>query len=151
MDAGCAFDAEEFHKSYGTEPAGGKGKVHFVVDLFRLRLAGSNRQYDPYQLAFAAAILGVLAFWDAQRKRRGVLMAGIARPKPSIVDKYRKHKVEGGRQYYFDPEEQRYYSWDSLHGEFEVFDRRGLHLGSVCPQTGITIKPAVRGRRFNPN
>ncbi|WP_409498694.1 colicin E3/pyocin S6 family cytotoxin [Pseudomonas fragi] len=78
-------------------------------------------------------------------------MGGIARPRPSIVDCFKKDKVEGGRQYYFDPSEQRYYSWDSLHGEFEVFDKRGYHLGSVCPKTGITLKPPVRGRRFNPN
>ena len=59
--------------------------------------------------------------------------------------------MEGGRKYYYDPDTKRYYSWDSLHGEFEVFDKQGFHLGSVCPTTGLSIKPAVRGRRFNPN
>ncbi|WP_241897731.1 colicin E3/pyocin S6 family cytotoxin [Pseudomonas syringae] len=39
----------------------------------------------------------------------------------------------------------------ALHGEFEVFDRRGFHLGSVCPDTGLSLKPAVRGRRIKPN
>ncbi|WP_256659957.1 colicin E3/pyocin S6 family cytotoxin [Pseudomonas sp. LS-2] len=47
--------------------------------------------------------------------------------------------------------EQRYYSWDSLHGEFEVFDRRGFHLGSVWPETGVALKPPVRGRRIKTN
>lgn len=78
-------------------------------------------------------------------------MGGIPKPDPSIVSGFKVSFVEGNRKYYFDPEEQLYYSWDSLHGEFEVFNRRGFHLGSVCPTTGITLKPAVRGRRINPN
>ncbi|MNG24742.1 Cytotoxic [compost metagenome] len=78
-------------------------------------------------------------------------MGGIARPTPSIVDSLKVAFIEGGRKCYFDPAEQRYFSWDSLHGEFEVFDKRGYHLGSVCPTTGITIKPPVRGRRIHPN
>ncbi|MFW7209732.1 colicin E3/pyocin S6 family cytotoxin [Enterobacter sp. BNK-32] len=41
-----------------------------------------------------------------------------------------------------------YYTWDSLHGEVEVFDKNGRHLGVVDPLTGITIKPAIRGRRI---
>lgn len=78
-------------------------------------------------------------------------MGGIARPRPSIVDRYKKVKVESGRQYWYDSNEQRYYSWDSLHGEFEVFDKRGYHLGAVCPETGEYLKDAVRGRRFRPD
>lgn len=78
-------------------------------------------------------------------------MGGKPRPKPSIVDKFEVAFVEGNRKYYFDPAEKRYYSWDSLHGEFEVFDRRGYHLGSACPATGFLLKPPVRGRRINPN
>lgn len=78
-------------------------------------------------------------------------MGGIPRPRPSIVDGFVKTVVEGLRQYYFDPAERRYYSWDSLHGEFEVFDCQGRHLGSVCPKTGAAIKPAVRGRRVKVN
>lgn len=78
-------------------------------------------------------------------------MGGKPKPKPSIVDQFKVAFVEGDRKYYFDPVEQRYYSWDSLHGEFEVFNKRGFHLGSVCPVTGSLLKPAVRGRRINQN
>lgn len=78
-------------------------------------------------------------------------MGGKPRPEPSIVSGFRVAFVEGQRKYYFDTVELRYYSWDSLHGEFEVFDRRGFHLGSVCPTTDVTLKPAVRGRRIYPN
>lgn len=78
-------------------------------------------------------------------------MAGKPKLDPSIVSGFRVAFVEAGRKVYFDPIAQRYYSWDSLHGEFEVFDRRGFHLGSVCPETGRLLKPAVRGRRIRTN
>lgn len=78
-------------------------------------------------------------------------MGGKPRPDPSIVSGLPVAFVEGGRKYYFDAKEQRYYSWDSLHGEFEAFDRRGYHLGSVCPNDGIALKPPVRGRRIKTN
>lgn len=78
-------------------------------------------------------------------------MGGLPRPTPSIVDCFKVAFVEGTRKYYFDPTGKLYYSWDSLHGEFEVFDKRGFHRGSVCPKTGLAIKPPVRGRRIHPN
>lgn len=40
----------------------------------------------------------------------------------------------------------RYYSWDNLHNEIEVFDRIGRHLGAMDPITGQMIKAAVLGR-----
>ena len=40
----------------------------------------------------------------------------------------------------------RYYSWDNLHNEIEVFDRLGKHLGVMDPTTGKMIKGAVKGR-----
>ncbi|MNE66487.1 Cytotoxic [compost metagenome] len=78
-------------------------------------------------------------------------MGGIPRPRPSIIDRLTVAFIEGGRKYYFDPAERRYYSWDSLHGEFEVFNSQGFHLGAACPKTGAMLKPAVRGRRIHPN
>uniref|UniRef100_A0A7C2BBE5 Colicin E3-like ribonuclease domain-containing protein n=1 Tax=Pseudomonas graminis TaxID=158627 RepID=A0A7C2BBE5_9PSED len=73
------------------------------------------------------------------------------RPDPSIVSGFRVANVDGGRKHYFDAVEQRCHSWDSFHGEFEVLDRRGFHLVSVCPATGLVLKPPVRGRRIKPN
>jgi hypothetical protein len=78
-------------------------------------------------------------------------MGGKQRPDPSIISGFRVAYVEGGRKYYFDSMEQRYYSWDSLHGEFAVFDRRGFYLCSACPETGVALKPPVRGRRIKTN
>ena len=39
----------------------------------------------------------------------------------------------------------KYYTWDSLHGEVEVFDARGYHLGAV---TNKFIKDMKLGRRL---
>jgi hypothetical protein len=43
----------------------------------------------------------------------------------------------------------RIYEWDSLHGELEVYNNRGRHLGAADAETGEMIKPAVRGRRID--
>lgn len=43
----------------------------------------------------------------------------------------------------------RIYTWDSLHGEIECFNKRGYHLGVLNPETGSLIKAAVRGRRID--
>ena len=39
----------------------------------------------------------------------------------------------------------RLFTWDALHGEIEVFNRRGKHLGVMDPN-GNFIKTAVKGR-----
>jgi hypothetical protein len=40
-------------------------------------------------------------------------------------------------------------TWDSLHGEVEVFNKRGRHLGVVDPISGEFLKPAVKGRKIS--
>lgn len=42
-----------------------------------------------------------------------------------------------------------YYSWDDTHGDIEVFDRAGNHLGSMHPQSGMMHKPPVHGRTLD--
>lgn len=75
-------------------------------------------------------------------------MAGIPKPRPSILDNCLFDGIEGGRKVYKDPREYIYYTWDSLHGELEVFNKQGLHLGAADPRTGSMTKPAVRGRKI---
>lgn len=41
------------------------------------------------------------------------------------------------------------YTWDALHGEVEVFNSRGRHLGAIDPITGEMTKPAVPGRKID--
>ena len=76
-------------------------------------------------------------------------MARIPIPIPSILDDCRVVGIEGGRKVYKDEVEGFYYTWDSLHGEVEVFRKTGVHIGVADPITGIIIKPAVRGRRIS--
>ncbi|MBI2385006.1 MAG: hypothetical protein HYV14_03220 [Elusimicrobia bacterium] len=47
-------------------------------------------------------------------------------------------------------EKGRIYEWDSQHGELEVYDRRGRHIGVRDPNTGTWIKSAVPGRTIEP-
>ncbi|MNG98777.1 Cytotoxic [compost metagenome] len=76
-------------------------------------------------------------------------MGGLPIPKPSILDLLKVVSIENGRKVFKDDYENIYYTWDSLHGELEVFNKNGRHLGAACPQTGILIKPPVKGRRIN--
>jgi hypothetical protein len=43
----------------------------------------------------------------------------------------------------------RYYGWDYTHGNVEVYNGRGEHLGVADPETGEMIGEAVKGRRIN--
>jgi RHS repeat-associated protein len=43
---------------------------------------------------------------------------------------------------------KRFFEWDHTHGDVEVYDSRGQHLGSANPDTGEMTKPAVPGRRI---
>ena len=43
---------------------------------------------------------------------------------------------------------KRFFEWDHTHGDVEVYDARGNHLGSANPDTGVMTKPAVPGRRI---
>jgi hypothetical protein len=44
---------------------------------------------------------------------------------------------------------KRFYEKDRTHGDLEVYDRRGRHLGSADPNTGEMTKPPVPGRRID--
>ena len=70
-------------------------------------------------------------------------------PNPSILDDQEYFGVRGGRKVWRSRDGQRYYTWDSLHGEVEVFNRRGWHLGALHPKTGELIKSAEKGRRLD--
>ena len=76
-------------------------------------------------------------------------MGGLPIPKPSILDSFRVAGIEGGRKVFKDDLENIYYTWDSLHAELEAFNKNGHHLGAVCPQTGLVIKPAIKGRKIS--
>ena len=43
---------------------------------------------------------------------------------------------------------QRYYEWDYIHNDIEVYNSKGKHLGSMDPVTGEMYKGPVKGRRI---
>jgi hypothetical protein len=46
--------------------------------------------------------------------------------------------------------ERRYYEWDHTHGDIEVYNRYGNHLGSMDPVSGAMVKPPIPGRSVKP-
>lgn len=70
-------------------------------------------------------------------------------PRPSFLDNCVFWKVVAERKVWKSRDGKRLYTWDSLHGEIEVFNKQGRHLGSANPLTGLLIKPAVKGRRLD--
>lgn len=69
------------------------------------------------------------------------------KPTPCYLDRFEKYKVIDNRQVYKG--EQFYYTWDELHGEIEVFNKRGLHYGTLDAVTGKRIKDGIKGRRLH--
>ena len=45
--------------------------------------------------------------------------------------------------------EKRYYTWDSLHGHIEAYDKRGRHVAVLDAFTGRRIGTAVSGRSID--
>ena len=64
-------------------------------------------------------------------------MAYVSKPTPCFLDGMEKYKVMNGRQTY--RANGRYFQWDEMHGEIEVYDKRGRHLGALDAQRGDEI------------
>jgi len=54
-------------------------------------------------------------------------------PQPSILDGYKR---VGGRKRWRNEDGTRLFEWDGRHGEVEVYNARGWHLGAMHPVTG---------------
>lgn len=68
-------------------------------------------------------------------------------PRPSILDRLEPLGFIAGERRWRD-RDGRLYTWDALHGEVEVYTRRGRHLAAIDPVTGDVLKRAVQGRRI---
>jgi Cytotoxic len=73
----------------------------------------------------------------------------VPRPSPCFLDGMEYLGAPGGRGRWRSRELKRLYEWDSGHGEVEVYNLRGRHLGAADPVTGELIKPARRDRRID--
>ena len=70
-------------------------------------------------------------------------------PKPSFLDDCDYLGFIAGDRRWRSRDGSRLYTWDSLHGEIEVFDRRGRHVGVADAVTGVVFAPAIPGRRID--
>ncbi len=75
-------------------------------------------------------------------------MGGIPIPKPSFLDKCISLGAINGQKRWRSEDNKRLYTWDSLHGEIEVYNKRGKHLGVLNPQ-GDLIKEPIKGRKID--
>ena len=70
-----------------------------------------------------------------------------SKPTPCYIDQFPFFRVISGRKVYKGKD--RYYSYDEFHGEIEVFNKRGKHIGVIDSVTGEWIKDAVAGRKID--
>lgn len=70
-------------------------------------------------------------------------------PQPSFLNQCVRLKTINGERRWGSVDGTRIYTWDSLHGEIEVFNARGVHLGVLDAVNGLPIKAAVKGRRID--
>jgi hypothetical protein len=70
-------------------------------------------------------------------------------PKPSYLDGCDYLGFVHGSQRWRSKDGQRLFTWDSLHGEIEVFDTRGRHVAVLDATSGEWRKGTVRGRRID--
>jgi Cytotoxic len=71
-----------------------------------------------------------------------------SQPEDSFLKNLRVFGIRGGKKVWGEGEgsKARYYTWDGLHGEVEVYNHRRRHLGVMDPVSRRFIKDAVEGR-----
>lgn len=57
--------------------------------------------------------------------------------------------AKNGEKRWQDEDGEFIYTWDSLHGEIEWFNKRGKHLGALDAQTGEFIKDPEKTRTID--
>jgi hypothetical protein len=79
-------------------------------------------------------------------------LPGVPRPSPCFLDdspEVERLGAYGGRLRWRSRERKQLYEWDSTHGEIEVYNLRGRHLGAAEPVLCILIKPADKRKRID--
>ncbi|MCW7469598.1 colicin E3/pyocin S6 family cytotoxin [Leptospira kanakyensis] len=75
-------------------------------------------------------------------------MGGKEIPDECFLHTQKQIGVVSGRKTWSNEDGSRLYQWDSLHGEVEVYNKRGQHLG-VQNVSGFFIKEQIKGRRID--
>lgn len=73
----------------------------------------------------------------------------VGKPTPCFLDACEALGFVYGARRWRSADGKRLYTWDELHGEIEVFTRRGIHLGAADAVTGVVFKQAVKGRKID--
>ncbi|WP_072786206.1 colicin E3/pyocin S6 family cytotoxin [Duganella sacchari] len=76
-------------------------------------------------------------------------MAPIPIPKPSYLEQCVYLGARNGEKPWISRDSTKLYTWNWTHGEIEVFNQRGRHLGVIDAVTGTLIKNAVAGRKID--
>lgn len=87
--------------------------------------------------------------FDVRSLRLWHSVAGKARPSPCFLDEMESLGAVKGEKRWRSKDGKRLYTWDSLHGEIEVFTKKGKHLGAADAVTGKLIKEPVPGRSID--
>ncbi|NBI43654.1 hypothetical protein GVX76_09220 [[Haemophilus] felis] len=71
---------------------------------------------------------------------------------PDLKPVRAKTPVQGGGKLRarWKDKDNKIFEWDSQHGELEMYDKRGRHLGAFDPKTGKQIKDPDPKRRIEP-
>lgn len=77
-----------------------------------------------------------------------VTLARVSRPRPCYLDRQIKVRRDGVQRWR-NKDGSRLYEWDDVHGEIEVYNRRGAHLGTLNAVTGQHEKAPIKGRRID--
>lgn len=75
-------------------------------------------------------------------------MSGVPIPADSFLKDCDSLGALKGQKRWRSKDGKRLYTWDSLHGEIEVFSKRGKHLGVLAPD-GTPKKEPVKGRTID--
>lgn len=90
-------------------------------------------------------ILKVLIFGQRRKKK----LAGKPIPEDCFLNLECLYLgARDGEKRWSSQDAKRLYTWDSMHGEIEVYNKRGKHLG-VVDTNGDWIKEAVKGRTID--
>ena len=76
-------------------------------------------------------------------------MGRIPRPTGCFLENEEYLGCPRGEKIWRSKDGTQLYTWDALHGEVEVFNVRGRHLGVFHATTKELVKPAVKGRRID--
>ena len=112
-----------------------------IIVISVVRSDDFKESYDAVAVGATAVAVGSVGVYYSNSTRR----YGALKQSSKVWDKLDKVKGTRYRQS-GSGRNRRYYDWDYLHNEIEVYDRFGKHLGAVDSTTGKFIKAAEAGR-----